>query len=93
MSDDECRVRQGRPLMSNEDMRSGRFLRWHTARRKAAWIAARLAEGLTVYVVTYTKATKLSAKHADSIKATKSGLYMRSGKSWICIDGCALRAA
>jgi hypothetical protein len=79
--------------MNNEQMKAGRFARWHIARKKIAFIRGHLAAGRTVYIVTMTKATKLSAKHADMVKATKSGAYMQAGKSWVCIDGCKITAA
>jgi riboflavin synthase alpha subunit len=79
--------------MTNDQMKAGRFVRWHVARRKVAFIQGHLAAGRTVYICTMTKATKLSAKHAGMVKATKSGAYMQAGKSWVCIDGCALKAA
>ena len=78
--------------MPNDAMRAGRYLHWHTARRKAAWIKARVAEGRTVYLVTYTKATKITAKYLSAVEARPSGLYIKQGHVWNNCDGSALRA-
>jgi hypothetical protein len=77
--------------MTNEDMKPGRFLRWQQARRTAAKIASHLESGGGVVVGTYTQATVYSRQRAAMFRATRSGLYVRSGKRWECIDYCALR--
>jgi hypothetical protein len=77
--------------MTNEDMKPGRFLRWQQARRTAAKIASHLESGGRVVVGTYTRATVYSRQHATMFRATRSRLYVRSGKRWDCIDYCALR--
>ena len=77
--------------MTNDQMKPGRFLRWQQARRTAAKIAAHLASGGKVVVGTYTRATVFSGRHAELFRATRSGLYVRSGKHWDCIDHCAIR--
>jgi len=68
---------------------------------KLAWIQERLAEGRTVYVCTYTRATKITPKAAkrwaDAGLALfkvdgRGSLLMARGKHYDCIDGCALRA-
>ena len=76
--------------MTNEAMRKGRFGRWAMARRKKAWIDSAIADGRYVYLVTVYKAIKVT--RPDQTKATKSGLYVRRGKSWDCADGCGLSA-
>jgi len=77
--------------MTNEQMKPFRFLRWQMARSKIAFIQSHLLQGQTVYLCTMTRATKLTAKNFDMIKATKSGAYMQSGKNWVCIDGCGVK--
>ena len=77
--------------MTNDQMKPGRFLRWQQARRTAARIAAHLTSGRRVLVGTCTRATVYSKRHADMFRATSSGLYVRRGKHWDCIDHCALR--
>ena len=69
--------------ITNSEMKAGRFAKWAEARRKLAWIKARLAEGRQVCVSTMTNCTKYSAKHADMFSATKSGLYVQHGKHWL----------
>lgn len=78
--------------MSNAEMIPGRFEKWAVARRRCRWIQGHLAAGRIVLISTYTRSTKLSAKHSDFVQARKSGLYLRSGKNWVCIDGCKLTA-
>jgi predicted RNA-binding protein YlxR (DUF448 family) len=78
--------------MTNEQMKEGRFLRFHKARKMIAFIKANLQAGRTVYVCTMTKATGYTAKHVDMFKATKSGAYVQAGKRWNCIDYCNLIA-
>jgi hypothetical protein len=77
--------------MTNEQMKPGRFLRWQQARRTAAKIDAHLASGGKVLVGTYTRVTVYSRKHADMFRATSSGLCVRRGTHWDCIDYCAIR--
>jgi hypothetical protein len=73
-------------MISNSKMTAGRFLRWYIARKKLAWIKAHLEAGRTVQVSTVTRATRFKHKHIDMLKASKTGLYMQSGKTWVCID-------
>ncbi len=77
--------------MTNDQMKPGRFLRWHRARRAAARISAHLSAGGRVVVGTYTRATVYTRRHADLFRATREGLYVRRGKGWDCIDHCAIR--
>lgn len=79
-------------MLTNQDMTPNRFLRWHKARQRIAWIKARLAEGATVQLTTYTRATRYTAKHAEMFRATKTGALVQRGKRWDCIDGCDVRA-
>ena len=72
--------------ITNSQMIAGRFLRYARARQRVAWIKAQLAAGRIVQLTTYTKATSYDARHADMFKATKTGAYVRRGKSWDCID-------
>ena len=68
---------------------------------KLAWIEERLAEGMTVYLSTYTRTTKVTPKTAK--RWTKSGtplfkigkdgaLLMARGRHYDDATGCALRA-
>jgi hypothetical protein len=78
--------------MTNEQMKAGRFLRWHKARAKVAFITAHLNAGHTVVVATMTKATRFDRRHLAMFKATKSGAYVQRGKAWDCIDYASVEA-
>jgi len=55
-------------------MTAGRFLRWHRARRLVGAIKHHLAEGHTVVIPTYTRATKYDRRHlAKRLKAHGEG--------------------
>lgn len=79
-------------MLANEKMKAGRFLRWHNAKRKLAWINERFAEGRKVYIKTATRITVCTAKHAEMFRATRTGLYIHRGKNWDCIDFCQISA-
>lgn len=76
--------------MSNEQMKAKRFLRWHIARKKLAFIREHATAGHTVTLSTSMLRTPIKAKHLDSVKATKNGLYIQRGKSWINYDGAQI---
>lgn len=82
--------------MTNDQMQPNRFARWADARKRLDWIRTRLEEGQTVYVCSYTRATRVAPMHlatlADLFRATKAGLSMRVGRSYVSIDGSGLRA-
>ena len=77
--------------MTNDQMKPGRFLRWQQARRTGAAITSHLESGGRVVVSTYTRATVYSRQHAAMFRATRSGLYVRSGKRLGLHRYCALR--
>lgn len=77
--------------MLNSKMTEGRFLRWHKARQRVAWINSHLEAGHTVMLCTYLKAWKYNKRHLGMFKATRTGAYVQRGKSWDCIDGCLIR--
>ncbi len=77
--------------MTNDQMTSGRFLRWQEARRTAARITAHLRSGGRVVLATHSRATVYSRRHIDMFRPTRTGLYVRRGKHWDCIDYCAIR--
>lgn len=82
-------------VLSNDQMKAGRYLRFQQAKRKLEWIKARSAEGLDVYVCTYTKSTRFTPKtmaKGEWFKATRSGLYVARGRQWDCVDGCKIVA-
>ena len=53
-----------------------------------------LKQGGTVVVSTYCRAWQFDGpKYAEYFRQdSKGSLYMRRGKSWDCIDYCAIRA-
>lgn len=68
-------------MLTNQDMKPGRYLRWAQARRKVALIRQHLEAGRTVQISNYLHAWRLKAKHAKMIKAGRTGVYMQRGKS------------
>ena len=71
------------------------------AAEKLAWIQARLAEGMTVYVSTRLRSTKVTPKAAkrwaddglELFKIDRTGsLLIAHGRRYDCIDYCALGA-
>jgi hypothetical protein len=79
-------------MLSNDKMRPNRFLNWHMARKRIAWIKAQLALGAKVRISTHLKSTIYSAKHADLFCATKTGAMVQQGRKLVCIDWCDIRA-
>lgn len=77
--------------LANSQMRPGRFLRWHHARQRVAWIKAQLAAGRVVLMTTYTRQWRFRQGHEAMFRATKSGAYVQRGKAWDCIDGTDIR--
>lgn len=77
-------------MLTNSNMKAGRFLRHYKAKQKVAAIVAQLDAGRTVYLCAYTRATKLTAKHRNMLKASKAGTFIQRGKAWDCIDGCKI---
>lgn len=77
-------------MLTNDQMKAGRFIRFHKARKLVKAINAHLEAGRTVQFTTYTTALRLTRKHIGMLKATKSGVYVQRGKSWDCVDGCKI---
>ena len=78
--------------MNNSDMKKNRYAQWARARKKLAWVNEQFAAGRDVYVLTHTKATRYTAKHAGMFTARKNGFYVQSGKKYVCLDFTQLRA-
>ena len=58
-----------------------------------------LSNGLTVVISTHYRATQIQQKHVDKspvewplFRVKGGSLYMRTGKRYVCVDGCAFRA-
>lgn len=74
-------------MLTNDEMKAGRFLKIHKGRKRFNAIQSHLASGGSVLVGTATKSTKFQPKHSDMIRIGKSGsVYVQRGKSWDCID-------
>jgi hypothetical protein len=73
--------------MTNEQMKAGRFLALHKARRRFNFIVANLKAGNTVALTTYTKSVRYTAKHIGMFKITGKDVWVQHGKSWDCING------
>lgn len=78
--------------MDNAKMIAGRYLRWAQARRKLAWITARIAEGRTVYLSTSLRRTKITKSTLGLVEARKSGLYVMIRGRTVCYDHCKVEA-
>jgi hypothetical protein len=79
-------------MISNQDMKAGRFLKLQDGKRIFNGIISHLKNNGIVYICTYTRATKLTKKHIGMIKISKNGsVYMQSGKKWNCIDYCGIK--
>ena len=63
------------------------------AQNALAWINARLDDGLTVYLTTYTKSTALKAKHRDMIRVRGKCLEVQHGRHWLDHSGSKITAA
>lgn len=79
--------------MTNDQMKPNRYYKWALARKKLAFMTTQVNAGNTVYLATMLRVTKVSkAAHLAAFTATRSGLYMVSGKSKVCMDGCRISA-
>lgn len=77
-------------MLTNEQMKAGRFLRLQKGKRKLEWIKSQMAAGRTIYVITQTRVTKVAPKHSELFRMDRRGsLYLNRD----CIDFCGLEAA
>jgi hypothetical protein len=75
--------------LTNDQMKPGRYLRWHQARVLHARIQAHLAKGGCVLVATYLKFW--IHRNPEQFQCRRDGVYVRRGKQWDCINHCAIR--
>lgn len=73
-------------MLTNADMKPARFLRWHEARQRLAEIHCAFDAGRSIAVASYTRPTWYGPKCRDMFKATRSGLYVRRGQAWNCLN-------
>lgn len=89
-------------MLTNDQMKPGRFARWAFARRLHRKIVAHLDAGGIVDLGTSVRVTRFKKQHRDMFRAGKDGLYIQSGKRWDCvpiivladraaINGCGIR--
>lgn len=84
---------KGHNMLSNQQMKAGRFLRRQEGKRKLAWINEQFAKGLTVSIHSQTRVWVLHSKHAELVTIDAAGaLFLQSGKSKFCVDYCGIRA-
>lgn len=78
--------------MTNIEMKAGRFLALHTARRMFRFIATNLDAGNSVSVTTYTRSVNYKAKHRAMFKIVGRDVLVQRGKAWDCINLCKITA-
>ncbi len=73
--------------LPNDKMTANRFATWAMHRRKLAFILENLAAGRTVAVTNHVKSYRYGATHASAFSADRTGVYVKQGKSRLCING------
>ena len=77
----------------NQQRESQMFYTPEAAQKALVWINARLDDGLTVYLTTYTKSTALKAKHRNMIRVRGTRLEVQHGHHWLNHSGSKISAA
>jgi hypothetical protein len=75
--------------LTNDQMKAGRYHRWHQARELHSRIRAHLARGGCVLVATHTKVW--IHRDPERFQCRRDGVYVRRGQQWDCINYCAIR--
>ncbi len=78
--------------MTNAQMKAGRFLALHKARRMFCFIISNLDAGNSVSVTTYTRSVNYKTKHRAMFKIVGRDVFVQRGRSWDCINGCRITA-
>jgi hypothetical protein len=65
----------------------------NVATRKYEWIKEQINAGRTVYLSTYTGATKLQAKHLPQLRVRGDNLEVQHGNKWLNHNYSKLSAA
>jgi hypothetical protein len=76
--------------MTNDQMTPGRYLRMMENKRQYAFIAEALVKGLSIQITTITQ-SRIYSK-IEQFRLGKSGVYVRRGEYWDCINGAGVRA-
>lgn len=75
-------------MLTNEQMKPGRFLRLHRARKLWNRINKAWDDGMMVQITTYTRATRIKPTSRDALRLNGHYIQIRRGKAWdICFDG------
>jgi hypothetical protein len=78
-------------MLTNDNMKPGRFLKLQNGRNRMAWIQKQLALGRRVIVSTHLHRTIYSKP--EQFKMDRLGyVYAINGKAWNCIDFSNLTA-
>ena len=78
-------------MLTNEQMKPGRFAKLARGRRIFRKMTAVWDAGGVVWLSTMTRRTKIAAKHRACVKMDTAGsLYVQAGKRWDCIDFCGI---
>lgn len=78
--------------MTNDQMKPGRFLALHKARRMFRFIMTNLEAGNSVSVTTYTRSVNYKPKHKTMFKIVGRDVLVQRGKAWDCINLCKITA-
>ena len=79
-------------MLTNEQMKAGRFAKLARGRKIMARIEKCWNAGGVVRIGTCTRYTDYKAKHRGMIVMGKSGsIYVKSGKSTNCADFCSFQ--
>lgn len=73
-------------MLTNSQMKPGRFLKLHRSRKALRFIRENLEAGRMVQIATNTRATRFKRQHLDMFKVGRDGnLYVQRGKAWDCL--------
>ena len=76
-------------MLTNDQMKPGRFAKLARGRRLYRQMVATWDRGGFVRIGTATRYSDLRAKHREMVKLAPTGsLFMQRGKRWDCIDFC-----
>lgn len=80
-------------MLTNAQMKEGRFEAWAKNRKRYNRIANHLSNDGYIMVCTHTQSVIYKKKHfeAGMFQATKNGLWVARGKSWDDISYCLIK--
>lgn len=79
-------------MLTNEQMKPGRFLRLHRGRKRLARMVACWGKGGVVYISTHLRTVKVDAKRQNAVTMDARGsLYVLRGRHRDCIDFCNIQ--